>query len=453
MALGLFKKKQEADLAFVNGTILTGDYDISVSAVAIAGDKILKVGDDSEIEELIGKDTEVYDLEGKFVLPGFVNFFEHPVMEAFEGEYLNLKGLDTLEEIAKALKEWEKKLLEEKPEDVSEEEITVFAYGVKGELFLEEAEEKLDEIIADKPVVLLCENNIGCILNTFAKKIVDETAEEECLEVVTTEYILNLFIPFDFETIDEKVGNGIRKNLKKGYTSVLSTAAPDYFEMTYQDSLVKRYNEEALDLRFFGSFFANRPLAVQGLIYMLMNRKTYCLEIEDNAINKDLLYLEPETEGEFGFDVDKMTQMLIPVMEKGFGVYVKADTEEKLDMAYEALDNIRKAGPKGMFIIESPFEIDEDKESEMMYAEDAYLVLSKDELKEIETEDLIDELTNKAAVMLGLEDKLGKIAEGYYADLQIYSEDPRELEAEELMEKEPDMVIFAGKVFEEQKNL
>ncbi|MBK7338468.1 MAG: hypothetical protein IPJ00_20985 [Saprospirales bacterium] len=39
-------------------------------ALAISGDRILRVGSNSEIEALRGPETEVMDLEGQFVMPG-----------------------------------------------------------------------------------------------------------------------------------------------------------------------------------------------------------------------------------------------------------------------------------------------------------------------------------------------------------------------------------------------
>ena len=58
----------KASLALIKGKIYTMDGRCE-EAVAIADDKIIKVGKTSEVYEFIDNETEVIDLEGKTVLP------------------------------------------------------------------------------------------------------------------------------------------------------------------------------------------------------------------------------------------------------------------------------------------------------------------------------------------------------------------------------------------------
>ncbi|MCK5455796.1 MAG: amidohydrolase, partial [Melioribacteraceae bacterium] len=46
-------------------------------AIAIKGDTIQSVGSNSEIKKLVGENTEVIDLDGKFVMPGFIESHAH----------------------------------------------------------------------------------------------------------------------------------------------------------------------------------------------------------------------------------------------------------------------------------------------------------------------------------------------------------------------------------------
>ena len=67
-----------ADLALINGKIATVDEDDSIAeAIAIKREIIIKVGTTEEVEAYIGKHTEVIDLEGKLVTPGFVDTHVH----------------------------------------------------------------------------------------------------------------------------------------------------------------------------------------------------------------------------------------------------------------------------------------------------------------------------------------------------------------------------------------
>jgi predicted amidohydrolase YtcJ len=70
-----------ADLAFVNGKVITVDGDFSVvQAVAVEGDSIVAVGTDEEIKPLIGRHTNVFDLKGKTMLPGINDAHIHAAL-------------------------------------------------------------------------------------------------------------------------------------------------------------------------------------------------------------------------------------------------------------------------------------------------------------------------------------------------------------------------------------
>ena len=66
------------DLILYDGNILTVDDDFSTAAaIAISGDRILAVGDSEAIRSLAGPDTEQTDLEGRTVIPGFIDNHIH----------------------------------------------------------------------------------------------------------------------------------------------------------------------------------------------------------------------------------------------------------------------------------------------------------------------------------------------------------------------------------------
>ncbi len=72
-------KHTKANLVLKNGSVYTVDSDHSrAQAIAIASDRIIFVGSDGGVEATIGAGTVVVDLEGKMVLPGFVEAHAHP---------------------------------------------------------------------------------------------------------------------------------------------------------------------------------------------------------------------------------------------------------------------------------------------------------------------------------------------------------------------------------------
>ena len=72
---------EAADLVLINGGIYTVDADRSwAEAAATRNGLIVAVGDNSEIEVLIGPETRTIDLTGKMALPGFHDAHVHPTM-------------------------------------------------------------------------------------------------------------------------------------------------------------------------------------------------------------------------------------------------------------------------------------------------------------------------------------------------------------------------------------
>ncbi|WP_419879283.1 amidohydrolase [Brevibacillus centrosporus] len=69
---------QPADQVFTNGVVYTVDRNRNVEqAVAIRGDQIVYVGSSEGANKYIGKTTKVTDLQGKMVLPGFIDSHTH----------------------------------------------------------------------------------------------------------------------------------------------------------------------------------------------------------------------------------------------------------------------------------------------------------------------------------------------------------------------------------------
>lgn len=70
----------QADLVLTGGHILTAAPDAApATAVAIAGNRILAVGQDSEMRPFIGRSTAVLELAGRTVTPGFHDAHCHPI--------------------------------------------------------------------------------------------------------------------------------------------------------------------------------------------------------------------------------------------------------------------------------------------------------------------------------------------------------------------------------------
>ena len=69
-----------ADLAFVNGAVYTVDAARTrAQAVAVQSGRVAAVGTDADVRAVAGSGTEVVDLDGRMLVPGFQDAHVHPV--------------------------------------------------------------------------------------------------------------------------------------------------------------------------------------------------------------------------------------------------------------------------------------------------------------------------------------------------------------------------------------
>jgi predicted amidohydrolase YtcJ len=115
------KPPQTVDRIFVNGDVLPGailliskDGSNSVvrgmflqraQAIAVSGDRIVAVGTNEDIQKLKGKHTEVVDLGGHFVMPGFNDAHMHLASGGMEKLNVDLVGVKSLAEMQQRIAE------------------------------------------------------------------------------------------------------------------------------------------------------------------------------------------------------------------------------------------------------------------------------------------------------------------------------------------------------------
>jgi predicted amidohydrolase YtcJ len=100
-----------ADAIFIHGNIYTGVAEQSAfksikraQAVAVREGRIQAVGENVEILKLKGPETQVIDLGGKFLMPGFNDAHTHLSEGGFEALNVNLIGVKSLEEFRERIR-------------------------------------------------------------------------------------------------------------------------------------------------------------------------------------------------------------------------------------------------------------------------------------------------------------------------------------------------------------
>jgi predicted amidohydrolase YtcJ len=94
-----------ADLAFVNGAVYTVDAARSwAQTVAVRDGRIIAVGTDADVRTHVGQATEIVDLDGKMLVPGFQDAHVHPVGGGLDMLQCDLHDLSSEEEYLRAIR-------------------------------------------------------------------------------------------------------------------------------------------------------------------------------------------------------------------------------------------------------------------------------------------------------------------------------------------------------------
>lgn len=98
--------KETADIVFKNGTIYTVDNQQSMAeAVAVKDGMILAIGSSKDISAYEGRETEVIDLAGKTMTPGFIESHGHLMGIGYNKLELDLMHVKTYDELVEKVAE------------------------------------------------------------------------------------------------------------------------------------------------------------------------------------------------------------------------------------------------------------------------------------------------------------------------------------------------------------
>lgn len=169
-----------ASTAFINGTVITmDDSDTTAEAVLVEDGTITAVGSTVDIQSQAGGDAELIDLEGKTLLPGFVDPHSHFMNMVQFAVWANVSGeaaggpVRSIPDIIDQLKAFQ---AEVKP--APGEWIVGIGYS---DVDVEEGRnvtvDDLDPHFPDNPVLLFHRSNHGGVMNTLGLRQYDITAD------------------------------------------------------------------------------------------------------------------------------------------------------------------------------------------------------------------------------------------------------------------------------------
>ncbi len=95
-----------ADIILYNGQIVTVDKDFSIhEAISVKDGKIMCLGKQEDVEKCKGDATQVVDLQGKTVLPGFIDNHNHLLWSAVGALGVDLSKVRSIEELKAKIRE------------------------------------------------------------------------------------------------------------------------------------------------------------------------------------------------------------------------------------------------------------------------------------------------------------------------------------------------------------
>ena len=151
-----------ADLVLTRGHAYLVDAARSwAQAVAVAGGRIVAVGTDTEVSALIGPRTEVIDLAGRMLLPGFVDSHVHASGAGLERIRCDLSGVHSRDDYLAAVRRYARHHPAAAWITGGGWSLDVFPGGVPGK-------EDLDWAVPDRPVFLANRDHHAAWVNSRA---------------------------------------------------------------------------------------------------------------------------------------------------------------------------------------------------------------------------------------------------------------------------------------------
>ncbi|MBP0448784.1 amidohydrolase [Kitasatospora sp. RG8] len=160
----------KADLVFTHGPVHTGDpARTRATTLAVTGERITAVGHD-EVRELVGPGTEVVDLTGKLLIPGFQDSHVHAVYGGTELADCDLTGTVGVDDYLDRIRSYA---------DANPDQAWITGSGWSMESFEGglPTRQLLDSVVPDRPVYLVNRDHHGAWANSRALELAGLTRE------------------------------------------------------------------------------------------------------------------------------------------------------------------------------------------------------------------------------------------------------------------------------------
>lgn len=227
-----------ATAIFVNGAVFTADASGTIAeAAAIRGGEILRAGTREDIMALAGKGTEIVDMAGGMLLPGFTDAHAHLVDGGDTLTSLSVSGAGTVEDVLAQVKAYATAHPELEVIVGSGWALPLFEGGNPHKAML-------DSVVADRPVILWAADWHNAWVNSAALaaagvdaatpdpvngKVERDSVTGEptgALRESATQLVEALIPPMSLESALEDLLAGMRFQNEMGYTASVDASVP-----------------------------------------------------------------------------------------------------------------------------------------------------------------------------------------------------------------------------------
>ncbi len=363
----------EADRIFLDGAIYTLEQSNPwAEVVAIKDGKIIYVGDKEGVEKYVGESTQKQDLNGKMLLPGFIDSHAHPVAG---GAYVRSLSLDTFAEP----QVWLKQIAEYSKQHPNQK--ILFGYGFLASAFGDNGptSKMLDSVISDRPVFIMDEGFHGGWANSRAMRLLGinkQTADptpgfsyyKRYASGEATGYLLEGTAAKAVEQLEiiteSSVALGTVDVLKimnsYGITSVFDAGALDV-ENIQVKVLKKIADEKNMTVRIVGAHMIAAPDKLDDVIKVVIDKKTNTKNplfhintlkiMNDGTIEGKTAGMfedyqgEPDNRGETVFSQQQLTGLMTKASANNLDIHVHALGERTIHETLNAIEFAQERNP------------------------------------------------------------------------------------------------------------
>ncbi len=362
-----------ADTILENGTIYTIDDNNTVAeAIAVKDGKIIFVGSTEDAQAYKGTATQVVDLNGKIVMPGFIDAHVH----APGAKLTELFDIYLYESITKEQTLADIKAFIEVHPDQTEYWGSGYTVGMAGDSKGPKAE-WLNEICSDKPIILTSNDGHNMWLNSKAlemNRITKDTPNptggliqkdpdtgELWGSITDADSLITMSQTYTKKQQEEALKAFQESMNGWGYTSIMSIAPTSVDLKCYQD--LENSGDLTLRVNLSQQIQLSQPFEpqFQSLINLRKNLNSNLINVTtakyfaDGVVEGMTGYLlepydaaaglAPDYRSEFYWDPDELGKYFARTMEEGFQIHVHSIGDAATKLVLDSMEFAQNANP------------------------------------------------------------------------------------------------------------